>query len=212
MLATVAIAATLLASTQANPVHHRRHSRRDEQACEPIVDVAPAIWDRQCFYPKATDDFDLDSYLGRWYQVAGTVAPFTANCECIYAEYSLNDDGTVAVANGCQAQGEDGPQEITIEGTATPANSAYGDEGVFRVQLGEQPAAECPGPNYIVQEFDEKRGWAIVQASNFTTLFVLSREQNRTEKEIQKWLDVAEELGSSLDDVIINVQEGCAFT
>lgn len=45
---------------------------------------------RQCFYPEADDDFELEDYLGRWYQVAGTVAPFTEGCTCIFAEYSLN--------------------------------------------------------------------------------------------------------------------------
>ena len=52
--------------------------------------VVDAIYDGQCFYPKPTDDFDLTSYLGRWYQVAGTVAPFTAGCKCIRADYALN--------------------------------------------------------------------------------------------------------------------------
>lgn len=45
---------------------------------------------RECFYPESDDDFDLEDYLGRWYQVAGTVAPFTEGCTCIFAEYSLN--------------------------------------------------------------------------------------------------------------------------
>lgn len=52
--------------------------------------VVDATYDGQCFYPKPTDNFDLTSYLGRWYQVAGTIAPFTANCKCIRADYALN--------------------------------------------------------------------------------------------------------------------------
>lgn len=52
--------------------------------------VAPAIWDGTCFYPQADDNFDLSSYPGRWYQVAGTLAPFTAGCKCISALYALN--------------------------------------------------------------------------------------------------------------------------
>lgn len=52
--------------------------------------AVPSLWDGQCFYPKSDIGFELDSYLGRWYQVAGTIAPFTANCKCIFAEYQLN--------------------------------------------------------------------------------------------------------------------------
>ncbi|EON69523.1 hypothetical protein W97_08783, partial [Coniosporium apollinis CBS 100218] len=133
---------------------------------------------RQCFYPEADDDFELEEYLGRWYQVAGTRAPFTAGCSCIYAEYALNDNGTVNVFNGCQV----GNQSITIQGTASPADEIYGDEGVFRVQFPGQPPAECPGPNYIVQYYEDD--WAIVQTSNFSTLFLLSREQNPSEADI----------------------------
>jgi lipocalin len=52
--------------------------------------VVPSLWDGQCFYPTPDSGFQLESYLGRWYQVAGTLAPFTAGCKCIYAQYSLN--------------------------------------------------------------------------------------------------------------------------
>jgi hypothetical protein len=50
----------------------------------------PSVWDGSCYYPVPDPGFRLDSYLGRWYQVAGTIAPFTRNCKCIYAQYALN--------------------------------------------------------------------------------------------------------------------------
>lgn len=40
-----------------------------------------------------------------------------------------------------------------ILGSATPADPAYGADGVFRVQFPGQPAPDCPGPNYIVQGY-----------------------------------------------------------
>lgn len=52
--------------------------------------VVPSTWDGQCYYPASDSAFQLDSYLGRWYQVAGTLAPFTAGCKCIFAQYALN--------------------------------------------------------------------------------------------------------------------------
>lgn len=52
--------------------------------------VAPAQWDGQCFYPVADAHFKLDTYYGKWYQVAGTLAPFTAGCKCISAQYAPN--------------------------------------------------------------------------------------------------------------------------
>lgn len=99
-----------------------------------------------CFYPKSVSTFDLASYLGTWYQVAGYEAIFTAGCKCVTAEYSLNDDGTVGVKNQCEAVG----LPITITGSAAPVDPVYGDAGAFEVTFFNATNA-CPGPNYIVQ-------------------------------------------------------------
>jgi apolipoprotein D and lipocalin family protein len=109
--------------------------------------TVPSLWDGACTYPTPDAGFTLDSYLGRWYQVAGTIAPFTRNCKCIFAQYALNDNGTVQVNNTCQA----GTRPVNILGTATPVGPEYGTKGAFQVQFpGERPP-DCPGPNYIVQ-------------------------------------------------------------
>lgn len=99
MLPSIVLAATTLLSTSlASPVQPR-------QSTNNRLNVTNAHWDGQCFYPEADDDFELEDYLGRWYQVAGTVAPFTAGCKCIYAEYSLNvsflpiDNTSIIVSN-----------------------------------------------------------------------------------------------------------------
>lgn len=52
--------------------------------------VAPALWDGKCFYPQADPNFNLETYPGRWYQLAGTLARFTAGCKCISARYDVN--------------------------------------------------------------------------------------------------------------------------
>jgi len=54
------------------------------------LNAVPSSWDGVCYYPKPDIGFQLESYLGKWYQVAGTVAPFTAGCKCIQAQYELN--------------------------------------------------------------------------------------------------------------------------
>ncbi len=57
---------------------------------KPQGGVAPALWDGKCFYPQADAGFKLDTYPGRWYQLAGTLARFTAGCKCISARYDIN--------------------------------------------------------------------------------------------------------------------------
>ena len=196
---TIFFAATAAAAPSLN-------TRQEHQ--QPLnLNITDALWDGQCFYPKPTPVFNLDDYLGRWYQVAGSAFGQTAGCTCIYAEYSLNSNGTVDVLNGCQAGG----RNVTINGIARPADKAYGSDGVFRVQFPPMPPPQdCAGPNYIVQVYTPE--WAIVQASNFTTLFLLSREQHPGDEAIDAWLDIAGALGTNLTDVSKISQEGCMFT
>jgi apolipoprotein D and lipocalin family protein len=118
---------------------------------EPSLNLNSALYDGKCFYPTADPNFpdDLSEYLGRWYQVAGTVELFTLGCSCVFAEYSLNANGTVAVYNSCQL----GALPNNINGTATPVDTVYGAKGVFQVSFPSVPGGGvlCPGPNYIVQ-------------------------------------------------------------
>ncbi|KAK5651923.1 hypothetical protein OQA88_11582 [Cercophora sp. LCS_1] len=115
--------------------------------------AVPTLWDGSCCYPRPDVGFELDSYLGRWYQVAGTPEPYNRNCKCTFAQYALN---------------------------AAPADPQYGAAGVFRVQFPGQPAPDCPGPNYIVQDYTGE--FSLVQSNNFTALFILSRNQHPDEK------------------------------
>jgi len=179
----------------------------NETAPEPAVpNVVQSTWDGRCFYPTPDAAFDLEAYLGRWYQVAGTLAPFTAACKCIFAQYSLNGDGTVKVNNTCEAGG----RAVNILGAAEPADPSYGAKGVLRVQFPGQPGPSCAGPNYIVQDYTPD--FALVQSNNFTTLFVLSRQQNPEEAVLDAWIARAGQLGSNLDDVVKTDQTGCKFT
>jgi apolipoprotein D and lipocalin family protein len=69
---------------------------------EATLNAVPSSWDGQCYYPKADIGFQLESYLGKWFQVAGTVAPFTAGCKCIQAQYALN----VSIVSMCRGKEE----------------------------------------------------------------------------------------------------------
>ncbi|KAK0649059.1 Calycin-like protein, partial [Cercophora newfieldiana] len=165
----------------------------------------PALFDGSCYYPQPDPGFTLDSYLGRWYQVAGSIAPFSANCKCTYAQYALNDNGTVRVNNTCQA----GTRPISILGTASPVGPEYGSKGAFQVQFpGERPP-DCPGPNYIVQDYTGE--FSLVQSNNFTTVFILSREQKPKPEVVDAWIKRAGLLGTNLDNVVKTDQTDCLF-
>ncbi|KAG9198497.1 hypothetical protein G6514_009861 [Epicoccum nigrum] len=145
--------------------------RQSNETAPAKPNVAAAQYDGTCFYPVPDPKFDLKAYLGTWYQVAGTSFGPTAGASCVTANYALNDNGTVRVLNTATV----GPQSISIVGTATPVDSAYGAGGAFVVSFPGTPGAECPGPNYIVQDY--AIDWAIVQTQKWNTLYILSRER-----------------------------------
>ncbi len=53
---------------------------------------------------------------------------------------------------------------------------------------------------------------AIVQTSNFTTLFVLSRKQHLKKRVLDRLIKRAGQLGSDLGSVEKTDQKGCLFT
>ncbi|KAH9878097.1 hypothetical protein J1614_003314 [Plenodomus biglobosus] len=166
--------------------------------------VAAAQYDGKCFYPVPDSKFDLQAYLGTWYQVAGTPFGPTAGARCISANYSLNENGTVRVVNTATL----GPQAIDIVGTATPVDSAYGMGGAFAVSFPGTPStSECPGPNYIVQDYAVE--WAIVQTQNWSTLYILSRERQPAPAIIDAWIDRAVMFGSEASAIQKFNQTGC---
>jgi apolipoprotein D and lipocalin family protein len=175
----------------------------DASSSTPAIAV-DTIFDGKCYYPKADSRFQLDTFLGRWYQLAATNAPFSLGCTCVTADYSLNENGEVNVFNTCQRLG----RSSTINGTAAPSDAKYGEKGVLRVSFPDVPNVNpCPGPNYIVQVYEGD--WAIVQAPFFLDLFILSRKQNVPEAELDAWLQRAESLGSNLALVSKTDQTNC---
>jgi apolipoprotein D and lipocalin family protein len=90
MLTASLLVASLAAAASASPSYRTLSKRQSTNSSAPEPAVIGATYDGSCFYPKPTDDFVLNDYLGRWYQVAGTLAPFTAGCKCITADYALN--------------------------------------------------------------------------------------------------------------------------
>ncbi|KAM9713197.1 apolipoprotein D-like [Menidia menidia] len=66
-----------------------------------------------CPDPQVQDNFSLEQYLGRWFEIEKLPASF-ATGSCIQANYSLRKDGTIRVLN---SQVFDGVRE-SVEGTA----------------------------------------------------------------------------------------------
>ncbi|KAK5166868.1 uncharacterized protein LTR77_007597 [Saxophila tyrrhenica] len=210
-----------LASTATALAHPRSTSPSCNDTTAPTTTSPPvtaAQYDGHCFYPVPDPKFNLHNYLGTWYQVAGTPFGPTAGARCVTANYQLFDNNTVRVENIAAA----GPSTFSIVGTGTAADMAYGTAGVFEVNFpsagppgqggltsgsGGAEEDDCPGPNYIVQDY--AIDWAIVQTQRWNTLYILSRVREPSAESIQAWIDRAVEFGSNRTMIQLYNQTGC---
>jgi hypothetical protein len=85
------VASTLLALTSAaSGMLYPRTNAPSNETMSPTPNVVAAQYDGKCFYPVPDSRFSLNSYLGTWYQVAGTPFGPTAGARCVTANYQLN--------------------------------------------------------------------------------------------------------------------------
>jgi apolipoprotein D and lipocalin family protein len=143
---------------------------------------------------KPVSGFDLDRYLGKWYEIARLDHSFERGLEKISAEYSLRDDGGVKVINqGYSA--EDGKWQ-QAEGKAYFVEQP--DEGYLKVSFF--------GPfygSYIIFELDKDNyQYAFISGPNTSYLWLLSRTPTVSDELIENFVSRARALGFDTDKLI----------
>ena len=144
---------------------------------------------------KPVNDFELDKYLGKWYEIARLDHSFERGLEKVTAEYSLREDGGVAVLNRGYSAEDDEWKEA--EGKAYFVNEP--DEGYLKVSFF--------GPfygSYVVFELDsENYQYAFVSGPNTDYLWLLSRTPEVDDRLINQFREKAQSLGFDTDQLII---------
>jgi apolipoprotein D and lipocalin family protein len=130
--------------------------------------------------------FDLNRYLGKWYEIARIPQSFQKNCEKTTAEYSLRDDGSVRVLNRCfnVVSGE----WKQAEGRATVPNRA--DPSKLKVSFFWPFSG-----NYWVIELGADYDYAVVGDPSREYLWVLSRQSSMDEVQLEEILARCEAKG-----------------
>ena len=143
-------------------------------------------------------DFDLDAYLGKWYELARLDHRFERDLQEVTAEYRLNQDGTIKVIN--RGYSTTSGEWKEIEGRASPARGA--DEGFLKVSFF--------GPfygGYCVFELDPGGQYAFVAGSNRSYLWFLARTPNVDQRVWDRFEARAGALGFDTDK-LIRVEHG----
>lgn len=116
---------------------------------------------------EPVEDFELDRYLGTWYEIARLDHRFERGLSNVTAQYSMRDDGGVQVLNrGYRAEDDEWEE---AEGKAY----FVGDSNVGRLKVS------FFGPfygAYNVFELDDDYDHAMVAGPNRSYLWILARE------------------------------------
>ena len=77
------------------------------------VSSATVIGFGSCPDVRLVEDFDIENYYGRWYEIARYYSIFEDGLSCITSDYVPMDDGTFKVVNTYRTPDM---QEVTFEG------------------------------------------------------------------------------------------------
>lgn len=140
------------------------------------------------------DDFDLNQYLGKWYEIARLDHSFERGLSKVTAEYSMREDGGVKVINrGFSAKDNEWDE---AEGKAYFVNEE--NQGYLKVSFF--------GPfygSYIVFDLDkENYQYSFVAGPNTSYLWLLSRTPTTSDELKDQFIKKAKELGFNTDELI----------
>ncbi|WP_438729170.1 lipocalin family protein [Parasphingorhabdus sp. DH2-15] len=126
--------------------------------------------------PQPVKSVEISRYLGRWYEMARYEAPFQKGCEGVTADYSLRDDGKIAVINSCTKNGKvstaKGRAKIVDAEDGQPQNAKL-KVSFFGPFYGDYWVLDRAEPNSSGQ-YD----WSIVGEPSGRYLWMLTRTAN----------------------------------
>lgn len=141
----------------------------------------------------AVKPFDIDKYLGKWYEIARMDFRFERDLNNTTANYSRNENGTIKVDNrGYNYVTKEWKQAI---GKAKPA----GQPGEARLKVS------FFGPfysGYNVIALDSAYTYALIAGNNLKYLWILSRETTVPEEIKTSYLKIAKDLGYDISALI----------
>lgn len=114
---------------------------------------------------QTVQNFDLNRYLGEWYQIATIPSWFQINLVEVKAKYTKLSNGQILVENSGKGKIFGIPNKI--KGTARIPNPQIPSQLKVKFFFGEG--------DYNVLELDQNYQWAMVGGSSPDKLWILSR-------------------------------------
>ena len=142
---------------------------------------------------KAVKNFDVDEYLGTWYEIARFDSRFEKDLDNVSAQYSLNENGNVIVLNS--GYNHNKQEWKKADGLA----KFRGDKNVAKLKV----SFFCPFYSaYNVVALDKNYQYALVAGKNLKYLWILSRTKNVPKEVKTNYLEIAEGIGYDTSKLI----------
>ena len=148
----------------------------------------------------AVSNFDANSYLGTWFEIARMPNRFQDDLTNVKATYSLREDGKIDVLN----EGFNQETEQWEQVTGRARFQGPRDEGLLEVTF--VGGIFLFGGDYKVIELDPDYKYALVTSSTRDNLWFLSRTPTVSPALRQKMIDLARTLRFDVDSWIFGDQ------
>lgn len=142
---------------------------------------------------EGVQNFDVNQYLGQWYEIARLDHSFEKNLNNVTATYSFRDDGLVRVEN----RGYNTKSEKWEDAEGRAKFKGAEDVGELKVSFF--------GPffgSYNIVALDDDYKYALVLGDNYGFMWILSREKTIPEEIKAAYLGIAEETGYDTSELI----------
>ena len=142
---------------------------------------------------EPVDNFELNRYLGDWYEIARLDHSFERGLEAVKAEYSLRDDGGIRVINS----GRDSKSQVAQQAECRAYFVEEPNLGHLKVSFF--------GPffgSYVIFELDENYQYAFIAGNNRDYLWLLARTPEVSEELIDQFISRASLLGFDTSQLI----------
>jgi apolipoprotein D and lipocalin family protein len=143
---------------------------------------------------EPVEDFDLDRYLGTWYEIARLDHRFERGLSNVTASYSTADDGYVRVVNrGFDEDAGEWDESVGKARFSGPADTGQLEVSFFGPFYG--------GYNVIALDQEGYR-WSLVAGPTRSYLWLLARTPDLDQQRIDALVAEAERLGFPIGELI----------
>lgn len=146
---------------------------------------------RDCIDRSTVANFNIRSFMGRWYEIARFDHRFERGMTDVTADYTLLNDGMIEVVN----EGFRGGQLHRSTGRAkTTSQSGHLRVSFFWIMYSD----------YNILEMGERGEWALIGSRSPQYLWILSRTPSLPDSTIEYILNQAAQRGYNVEKLIFN--------